>query len=278
VKATAPAPVTAAERKSRTVVYPVADLLGKGKETRLDDLEDLVSVVTTTVEPKSWAENGGDGTVEFYVRSRALVVNQSSEIHERIADLLAGLRKAKELSESDPHKPAHTPSAGRAAKSAALEGCCEECAEAAKQCAKKSAAKSCCEECKKCCDGCNECKKCCDGSTATSVLTLPPAPRAGADEDSELELVIEGCTEESGSAAAPEAFKPVDAAPANGLRCAGLGLCAEADAGSDGLRFRWQFPVGPLTVLVEYERHSLSLGLGIGGRSDDHTEESEAPN
>jgi hypothetical protein len=232
--------------KARTVVYPVADLLGRGKETRLDDLEELMNVIAATVEPKSWAENGGAGTMESYYRCRALVIRQTSAAHEQIAELLAGLREARALAGTDSSEPHRTRPTGRIAKAAPKNGCCDHCAKA-----KGSPGAN--DEC--------PCEECCPGS----VLTLPAAPPA-ADAGSvpHLELIIEGCTDQGPVANAPPRF-----------RCTIGGACAEADAAADGLRWRWQIPLGPLTAVVRYEHRELNVGIGLSNQVPQNIEESE---
>jgi general secretion pathway protein D len=78
-------------------VYPVADLIvpltrveGKPQGT----LEDrLMTLITQTVQPKSWKEQGGRGTVQYYPLGMSLVVEQSQANQEEVADLLAALRR-----------------------------------------------------------------------------------------------------------------------------------------------------------------------------------------
>jgi hypothetical protein len=82
--------------KLLTRIYQVADLVrptAKGQPAKKADMESLVLIITTTIQPKSWAEkNGGAGTIEYHALSRSLVITQTPDIHEQIADLLAALR------------------------------------------------------------------------------------------------------------------------------------------------------------------------------------------
>lgn len=253
--------------KMRTSVYAVADLLGKGgKETKLDDLDELVNVIVSTVEPQSWVDQGGPGNIEHYLRSRALVVRQTPEVHEQIADLLAALRRAKEAGEHDQPKPVAAPVARHAD---AEEGCCEECCE------------ECCDDC--CGDeyfeGCCPEVACHDNTPAAArlctldrescpvpVLTLAkmPAPEDG------VGCCLELVCEEKGVQA-----DGLSAVPA-GFQWAMFGACAESCPVPDGMRVRWQVPVGPFTLLVEYDRHQLNIELGVGGDGF-AVEESEIP-
>jgi hypothetical protein len=254
-----PAHVAETQTKPRTMVYPVGDLLGKGKETKLEDLDDLINVVSSTVEPSSWAENGGDGTIEYYYRSRAIVVRQTPQVHEQIRDLLAELRQARLESDFNEEKPHRTSFAtGRAVKRNADESIDGKKAHGKKATSPAPACGSCCEEC------------CPD-----KVLMLPPCtgtkcPEAGLT----LEIDSEGCTAESG-ATAPEEFC-----------CVIGGTCVEACTAPDGLRVRWQIPLGPLTFLVEFQHHELTVdvevgkmfaAIGVGSDKDSAVEESENP-
>jgi hypothetical protein len=78
-------------------VYPVADLV------RPDDaqqLELLIQTIRNVVDPSSWVDVGGSGTLDYYPLGMSLVINQSLDKQERVKALLDALRKAKtELTE-----------------------------------------------------------------------------------------------------------------------------------------------------------------------------------
>ena len=57
-------------------------------------LEDLI---TNTVSTKSWADNGGTGTMSNYPPAM-LVISQTQEVHAQIKDLLAALRARRQVS------------------------------------------------------------------------------------------------------------------------------------------------------------------------------------
>jgi type II secretory pathway component GspD/PulD (secretin) len=61
----------------------------------LEDL--LMRLITSTVEPNSWSEVGGKGTIQYFPLGLALVVNQTGSIQEDIQDLLAALRRLQDL-------------------------------------------------------------------------------------------------------------------------------------------------------------------------------------
>src|SRR5207244_412760 len=53
----------------------------------------LIKLITSTVEPRSWDNMGGPGSIDYYPLTMALVVSQTPDIQEQIADLLAALRR-----------------------------------------------------------------------------------------------------------------------------------------------------------------------------------------
>ncbi len=58
-------------------------------------LGNIISLITTTVDPLSWEQNGGEGRIYFY--RDQLVVTQTAANHAAIADLISRLREAKEV-------------------------------------------------------------------------------------------------------------------------------------------------------------------------------------
>src|SRR3954466_568184 len=56
----------------------------------------LIRLITATVRPHTWADNGGPGTIDYYPLGMALVVNQTPEVQEEIAALLDGLRRLQD--------------------------------------------------------------------------------------------------------------------------------------------------------------------------------------
>jgi type II secretory pathway component GspD/PulD (secretin) len=56
----------------------------------------LINLITTTVQPKSWSQMGGPGTIEYFPLTMALVINQTPDIQDQVADLLAALRRLQD--------------------------------------------------------------------------------------------------------------------------------------------------------------------------------------
>jgi general secretion pathway protein D len=59
--------------------------------------EVLMQLILTTVDPPCWSENGGKGTLNYYPLGMALVVNQTPDIQEQVADLLEALRRLQDV-------------------------------------------------------------------------------------------------------------------------------------------------------------------------------------
>jgi type II secretory pathway component GspD/PulD (secretin)/tetratricopeptide (TPR) repeat protein len=67
----------------------------KGPGRTIEDL--LIKVIQSTVQPTSWSEMGGQGTVQYFPLGMALVVTQTPNIQEEIAELLQALRRLQDL-------------------------------------------------------------------------------------------------------------------------------------------------------------------------------------
>jgi len=96
-------------------IYPVRDLVAYRVPGTKDDphryaadYDSLIDVVTTTVAPESWVDVGGPASIKEFDNSGALIVSQSRRVHREIAQLLATLRRVKELQGIDPLPAAKT--------------------------------------------------------------------------------------------------------------------------------------------------------------------------
>jgi type II secretory pathway component GspD/PulD (secretin)/tetratricopeptide (TPR) repeat protein len=61
------------------------------------DFDTLTELITQTVEPESWQEIGGSGTVRSFETTLSLVIRQTQKVHDEIADLLSQLRRLQDL-------------------------------------------------------------------------------------------------------------------------------------------------------------------------------------
>ncbi len=68
--------------------------LGGGVEP---DFDSLIELITTTIAPDTWEEVGGTGSIAPFETNLSLVISQTQEVHEQIADLLEQLRRLQDL-------------------------------------------------------------------------------------------------------------------------------------------------------------------------------------
>ena len=61
------------------------------------DFESLIELITTTIAPTTWDEVGGPGSIAPFETNLSLVISQTQEVHEEIADLLEQLRRMQDL-------------------------------------------------------------------------------------------------------------------------------------------------------------------------------------
>jgi general secretion pathway protein D len=61
------------------------------------DFDSLIDLIQQTIEPTSWDEVGGPGTVAGHDTNLSLVISQTQEVHEQIVDLLEQLRRLQDL-------------------------------------------------------------------------------------------------------------------------------------------------------------------------------------
>ncbi len=101
----------------QTRLYPIEDLVrrsgdstdGSRAETT-PSADSFVDVITSTVAMNTWSQVGGPGTVEPYDKDGLiLVVSQTREAHEEIADLLAQLRELHRKQKDDDAKAEEKP-------------------------------------------------------------------------------------------------------------------------------------------------------------------------
>ena len=69
---------------------------GMGGAT-MADFDTLINLITTTIAPQTWETLGGPGSIEGFPTNLSLVISQTQEVHEQIADLLDQLRRLQDL-------------------------------------------------------------------------------------------------------------------------------------------------------------------------------------
>ncbi|HJT78121.1 MAG TPA: hypothetical protein VJ739_13035, partial [Gemmataceae bacterium] len=76
------------------LLYP-AEGPAKGSAPQKRQEDQLIRQIMRAVESATWQANGGAGTIDYYPLAMTLIINQRPRVHERIAALLADLRRAQ---------------------------------------------------------------------------------------------------------------------------------------------------------------------------------------
>jgi general secretion pathway protein D len=61
------------------------------------DFDTLIELITSTIAPTTWDTVGGPGSIEGFPTNLSLVISQTQDVHEEIADLLDQLRRLQDL-------------------------------------------------------------------------------------------------------------------------------------------------------------------------------------
>ncbi len=61
------------------------------------DFDSLIELITSTIQPTTWDEVGGPGSIAPFETNLSIVVSQTQEVHEEIVDLLEQLRRLQDL-------------------------------------------------------------------------------------------------------------------------------------------------------------------------------------
>lgn len=89
---------TEAENMLTIKVYPIFDLVARPPDAPIRrpnlDFQSLIDAMTTNIAPTSWDEVGGPGAIQPFPNSAALVIAQTTQVHEEIAEYLRALREA----------------------------------------------------------------------------------------------------------------------------------------------------------------------------------------
>lgn len=86
-------------------VYPVRDLAESYASDLSPNLGELVNAIVWAIEPTSWDENGGPGSLQGNAAAGALICSQTRAAHEQIEGLLRALRQARSLQQLDDIPP-----------------------------------------------------------------------------------------------------------------------------------------------------------------------------
>ena len=61
------------------------------------DFDTLIDLITSTTAPESWDTVGGPGAIEPFPTNLSLVISQTQDVHDQVADLLEQLRRLQDL-------------------------------------------------------------------------------------------------------------------------------------------------------------------------------------
>ena len=89
-----------AESRQTVIAYRVVDLVEQ-KTGGADSFDELMTLVTTVVQPESWQKIGGNGSVATNLPTGTLVIRQTDRAHEEIQQLFTALRNWKKTTSSD---------------------------------------------------------------------------------------------------------------------------------------------------------------------------------
>jgi len=73
---------------------PFGPAAGGGSQA---DFQSLIDLIQNTVAPQTWNTVGGQGAIQPFATNLSIVVSQTQEVHEEIADLLEQLRRLQDL-------------------------------------------------------------------------------------------------------------------------------------------------------------------------------------
>jgi hypothetical protein len=72
---------------------PRTNVSAKGGAAVPPGAAQLIQLIQTTIEPDSWAINGGRGTITYFAPLQVLVIRQTGEVHHQIGGTLGALRQ-----------------------------------------------------------------------------------------------------------------------------------------------------------------------------------------
>lgn len=77
--------------------HPLGYAPGSMGGATMADFDTLIDLITSTIQPQSWDTVGGPGSIEGFPTNLSLVISQTQEVHEQVADLLDQLRRLQDL-------------------------------------------------------------------------------------------------------------------------------------------------------------------------------------
>lgn len=56
------------------------------------EAEKLIEIITTTVRPETWQDNGGQGVIKYWSLGNALIIYNTADVHERVGGFAGQIR------------------------------------------------------------------------------------------------------------------------------------------------------------------------------------------
>lgn len=66
--------------------------LGFGNAAERESAQQLMDVITGSIQPESWEDYGGTGVIRYFALGHALVITATSDVHNNVGDLIEQLR------------------------------------------------------------------------------------------------------------------------------------------------------------------------------------------
>lgn len=63
-----------------------------GNAAERESAQQLMDVITGSIEPESWEDHGGTGVIRYFALGHALVITATSDVHNGVGDLIEQLR------------------------------------------------------------------------------------------------------------------------------------------------------------------------------------------
>ncbi len=94
-----PAPVVSGQSGTALGTYSGSSSNGEWQKKAVTNTmeQELIRLITGTIQRESWFSMGGTGTIEYYPIGSALVINQTPDIIEQVQQLLDALRRLQDV-------------------------------------------------------------------------------------------------------------------------------------------------------------------------------------
>ncbi|HEX3659432.1 MAG TPA: hypothetical protein VHV55_26830 [Pirellulales bacterium] len=85
-------------------VFGIADLVSPRFVAAIADSNDVIVLITSIIAPTTWSEVGGAGAIKYEPTTKSLVIAQTRDVLDEVAQLLTTLRESRRLQQQDAGK------------------------------------------------------------------------------------------------------------------------------------------------------------------------------